>query len=143
MAATDITTIKVLIVDNHELVRTFLTVDLSRYTGLEVVGTAADGLQAITLTRQLKPDVILMDLQMPVMDGLTASGHIKVDFPDIKIITSLDDPQTEVIAQSVPIDKFCYKDAKTEALVELIRQCKSLDQSQNYNGSGELKDERY
>lgn len=121
---TDVKTVRILIVDNHELARTSLSLDLNRYNDVEVVGTAADGEQAVDLTKTLKPDVILMDLQMPVMDGLTAAGLIKTDFPDIGIIayTSLADPQAEVMAQTAPIDRFCYKGIKTEELVELIRQ---------------------
>lgn len=130
MGVTNATILKVLIVDNHELVRSFLTVDLSRYSDIQVVGTAVDGRDAIALTRQLKPDVILMDLQMPVMDGLTASSQIKTEFPDIKIIayTSLDDPQVEVMSQTVPIDALCYKDTETSSLVDLIRQVLSQNQ---------------
>lgn len=128
VAITDVAVVRVLIVDNHELIRASLMVDLSRYTDMNVVGAAADGEEAIALTEQLKPDVILMDLQMPVMDGLTASGHIKSEFPDIRIIayTSLEDPQAEVMAQTAPIDCFCYKGIKTEELVELIRQVSQL-----------------
>lgn len=132
MAVTDTATIRVLIVDNHELIRVALVIDLNRYADLQVVGVAADGEQAIAITQQLLPDVILMDLQMPVMDGLTASKHIKRSYPNVWIIayTSLEDPQAEVLAQSVPIDKFCYKDTKTEAIVDLIRQARRSRQWQ-------------
>jgi two-component system, NarL family, vancomycin resistance associated response regulator VraR len=128
VAITDVATVRVLIVDNHELIRASLTVDLNRYANVDVVGAAADGEEAIRLTEELNPDVILMDLQMPVMDGLTASGHIKTDFPNIRIIayTSLEDPQAEVMAQTAPIDRFCYKGVKTEELVELIHQVSQL-----------------
>ncbi len=124
MGVTNATMLKVLIVDNHELVRSFLTIDLQRYADIQVVGTAIDGQDAIAQTRQLRPDVILMDLQMPVMDGLTASRQIKAEFPNIKIIayTSLDDPQTEVMSRSVAIDDFCYKDTETDTLVEMMRR---------------------
>lgn len=131
MSITGISKTRVLIVDNHELVRSFLTLSLGRYEDIEIVGAATDGEEAVSLAQELKPDVILMDLQMPVMDGLTASGHIKVASPTIQIIayTSLDDPQLEVMAQTVPIDQFCYKDTKTEVLVDMIRQCKAAGQS--------------
>ncbi len=133
MAAVDTATIRVLIVDNHELLRTTLAIDLNQYAGLEVVGLAANGEEAIAQTEALLPDVILMDLQMPVMDGFTASKQIKRDYPKIYIIayTSLDDPQIEVIAQSVPVDQVCYKDTKTEVLVQLIRQARDSQCSEN------------
>ncbi len=139
MATTNTATTRILIVDNHELVRAALAIDLNRYTDLEIVGLAADGEQAIALTQQFLPDVILMDLQMPVMDGLTASKHIKHSHPNVRIIayTSLDDPQVEVIAQTVPIDEFCYKDIKTQALVDLIHQVKGADQSRHQDYLGE------
>lgn len=133
MAASDTAAIQVLIVDNHELLRTTLAIDLNQYAGLEVVGLAANGEEAIAQTEALLPDVILMDLQMPVMDGFSASKHIKRDYPNIYIIayTSLDDPQIEVIAQTVPVDQVCYKDTKTETLVELIRQAKDSQYAEN------------
>lgn len=133
MAAVDTATIRVLIVDNHELLRTTLAIDLNQYAGLEVVGLAANGEEAIAQTEALLPDVILMDLQMPVMDGFTASKQIKRDYPKIYIIayTSLDDPQIEVIAQSVPVDQVCYKDTTTEVLVQLIRQARDSQCSEN------------
>jgi DNA-binding NarL/FixJ family response regulator len=124
MTAADVATVRVLIVDNHELIRASLAIELNQFADLEVVGVAADGEKAIALTQQLQPDVVLMDLRMPVMDGLTASKHIKHSYPNVRIIayTSMNDPQTEVMAQTVPIDQFCYKDIETEALVDLIRQ---------------------
>lgn len=151
MAVTDTATVRVLIVDNHELARSSLAVDLNRYVDMEVVGTAADGEQAIYLNSQLQPDVILMDLQMPVMDGLTASTHIKFSSPEVRIIayTSLDDPQAEVMAQTAPIDSFCYKGIKTEALVTLIHKVKDTDhaeillESEIQGSSGVPRHERY
>jgi two-component system, NarL family, vancomycin resistance associated response regulator VraR len=120
-----LTKIRVLVVDNQELVRVLLKVDLGRFADLTIVGTASNGREAVQLTHQLHPDVILMDLQMPVMDGLTASELIKQDFPGIQIIayTSLSDPQVEVMAKTAPIDQFCYKDTVTEDLVKIIREC--------------------
>jgi len=141
MAMTDAATIRVLIVDNHELFRTSLAIDLNQYPDLEVVGLAADGKQAIAMTQQLLPDVILMDLQMPVMDGLTASRHIKSSYPNVKIFayTSLDDPQAEVLAQAVPVDRFCRKEIDTDLLVESIRQAKEFQPSEKKGYLGKPK----
>ena len=78
--------IRILIVDNHELLRLGLTT-LIRYTdGLAVVGTAENGKEAIPLVRSLKPDIILMDLRMPVMDGVETTSRIHAEFPEIKIV---------------------------------------------------------
>lgn len=138
MAAAEIATVRILIVDNHELARTSLALELNQYADLEVVGVGADGEMAVALTEQLQPDAVLMDLRMPVMDGLTASKHIKQRYPGVRIIayTSMDDPQAEVMAQTAPIDQFCYKDIKAEALVDLICQVTGLCQSRNKNHQG-------
>ena len=78
--------IRILIVDNHELLRLGLTT-LIRYTDdLAVVGTAENGKEAIPLVRSLKPDIILMDLRMPVMDGVETTSRIHAEFPEIKIV---------------------------------------------------------
>ena len=78
--------IRILIVDNHELMRLGLTT-LIRYTDdLAVVGTAENGKEAIPLVRSLKPDIILMDLRMPVMDGVETTSRIHAEFPEIKIV---------------------------------------------------------
>ena len=78
--------IRILIVDNHELMRLGLTT-LIRYTDdLAVVGAAENGKEAIPLVRSLKPDIILMDLRMPVMDGVETTSRIHAEFPEIKIV---------------------------------------------------------
>jgi DNA-binding NarL/FixJ family response regulator len=119
-------TLKVLIVDDNELLRLMLEMELEQEPDFEVVGTATDGLSAITKAHEAKPDVIIMDLQMPKMDGLTASKYIKKDFPEIPIIayTSVLDPQVEVMADMAAIDRFCYKDTTVAPLIHLIRQYK-------------------
>ena len=78
--------IRVMIVDDHTIVRQGLSMLLAVDPELEVVGEAANGAQALELARQLKPDVILMDLLMPVMDGITAIKFIRQDLPDIEIL---------------------------------------------------------
>ena len=78
--------IKVLIVDDHAVVRQGLGQFLGSDPELDVVGEATNGQEAIEKAKLLKPDVILMDLLMPVMDGLTAIQMIKIRFPDIEII---------------------------------------------------------
>jgi two-component system, NarL family, vancomycin resistance associated response regulator VraR len=119
-------TVKVLIVDNNEMVRAFLKYTLSRYADVQIVGMGVNGVEAIALNQRLEPDVILMDLQMPIMDGLTASVQIKQEFPEVKIIafTSMDEQQAEIPTESGWFDQFCGKDTKAEALVSFIRQCK-------------------
>jgi DNA-binding NarL/FixJ family response regulator len=76
---------KILLVDDHTLFREALQSLLTLH-GYEVVGTAGDGLQALEAARRLHPDLILMDIEMPGCDGLTATRLIKAEMPDIKIV---------------------------------------------------------
>jgi DNA-binding NarL/FixJ family response regulator len=115
---------RVLIVDDNELIRLMLKMQLEHYSDIEVVGIVADGATAIAAARQYQLDVILMDLSMPSVDGLTASRIIKQENSKIYTIayTSFRDPQVEVMAQAAAIDYLCYKDTEVDVLVDLIRQ---------------------
>src|SRR5574342_817558 len=88
-------TIHVMLVDDHNVVRSGLATFLRAYDDLELVGEARNGLEALTLCRHKKPDVILMDLMMPEMDGIAATRAILQDHPEIKIIamTSFEDEE--------------------------------------------------
>lgn len=85
--------IKVLIADDQELIRQSLQIVLETKEGIEVVATAKDGLEVINLVRKEKPDVILMDVRMPEMDGVQCTKIIKDTYPQVKIIilTTFDD----------------------------------------------------
>ncbi len=78
--------IKVLIVDDHALLREGIRSLLASHDDLEVVGEAADGREAIEKARELVPDVVLMDVAMPLMDGLEATHRISGDNPEVKVI---------------------------------------------------------
>ncbi|HET7375629.1 MAG TPA: response regulator transcription factor [Anaerolineae bacterium] len=80
------TKIRVLLADDQDIIRTGLTIILNHQPDLEVVGQAADGLQAIDLARQLQPDVILMDIKMPNLNGIQATRQIVTAQPHIQII---------------------------------------------------------
>ena len=77
---------KLLIADDHTLVRMGLTALLNMQKDMSVVGQAKNGAEAVTETLRLKPDIVIMDLMMPVKDGIAATGEIKAAMPDAKII---------------------------------------------------------
>ena len=79
-------TIRVLITDDHGVVRQGLRMYLGLDPELEVVGEAANGEEALRMARDLKPDVVLMDLLMPVMDGIAATGMIRAELPEVEVI---------------------------------------------------------
>ena len=78
--------IRVLLADDHALFRQGVASLLATESDFEVVGEAADGQQALELARELMPDVILMDVSMPVMDGLEATRRIKAEMPHVRIV---------------------------------------------------------
>ncbi|BFU88951.1 MAG: hypothetical protein NTAFB01_01380 [Nitrospira sp.] len=78
--------IRILLVDDHILVRMGLRKDLERYADIELVGEATDGEEAVKLTDQLKPDVVVMDINMPRMNGIEATGRIMREHPHLIII---------------------------------------------------------
>lgn len=77
---------RVLIVDDHRVFRDGLKLMINHQSDMEVVGEAEDGEKAIALTRDLLPDVILMDVKMPVMDGAETTGRILAEMPGMKIL---------------------------------------------------------
>ena len=81
MAAT-----RVLLVDDESLVRRILKQILTAYPDMELVGEAGTGYEAVSAVERLRPDIVVMDIRMPGLDGIAAAREIKVKFPDVKII---------------------------------------------------------
>ncbi|GEL05255.1 response regulator [Rummeliibacillus stabekisii] len=116
--------IKVLIVDDHHVVRRGLLFFLKTQKDIEVVGEASNGKEAIELTASLQPDIILMDLVMPEMDGIKATKHIKAKYPNIQIImlTSFSDRDHVVPAIEAGAAGYQLKDIEPDELVLAIRR---------------------
>ncbi|MFE1747452.1 response regulator transcription factor [Coleofasciculus sp. H7-2] len=116
--------LRVLVVDDHELTRFSLKLAFQSQANIELVGLASNGQEAIEMVERHRPDVIILDLQMPVLDGLSASTQIKHIDPHTQIIaySSVEDPQIEVMSQTARIDAFCKKDTATQELIALVTQ---------------------
>src|SRR4030081_3690716 len=116
-------TIRILIADDHEVVRQGLRSFLEPDADLEVVGEAADGEEAIGLARRLRPDVVLMDLLMPGMDGVTATQLILQEFPDTEVValTSVLEDASVVGAVRAGAVGYLLKDTRVEELLRAIR----------------------
>ncbi len=115
--------IRVLLVDDHTVVRQGLRTFFGLLDDIEVVGEAADGAQAVAAARRLAPDVILMDLIMPGMDGLSAIGFIKAEHPEIEIVavTSFIEEEKVTAALEAGATGYLLKDAEAEEVAQAIR----------------------
>ncbi len=115
--------IHVLIADDHSVVREGLRMFLGRDPELTVVGEAADGVEAVELARQLRPDVVLMDLLMPVMDGIAAISTIRKELPETEVIalTSVLESATVVGAVKAGAIGYLLKDTQAAELRRAIK----------------------
>jgi NarL family two-component system response regulator LiaR len=119
----DIDKIKVLIVDDHQVVRQGLRTFLELNDDIGVLGEAADGQEAVELATQLKPDVVLMDLVMPRLDGIAAITKIKSLGTGVKVIalTSFTEDDKVFPAIQAGASSYLLKDVSPDALVDAIR----------------------
>ena len=115
--------IKVLIADDQEMVRSGMVALLSYQKDLSVVAQAAHGEEAIALARDFQPDVILMDIRMPVCDGITATETIRRNNPDVKILvlTTFDEEQLVVRALQAGASGYLLKDTPSDQIAGAIR----------------------
>lgn len=117
------TSIRVLIVDDHAVVRRGLQTFFATEPGIEVVGEAGNGLEAVAKTEQLQPDVVLMDLVMPEMDGIAATAEIKKRVRDVEVIalTSFIEDEKVFAALKAGATGYLLKDADPDDVVRAIR----------------------
>ena len=115
--------IKILLVDDQPLFREGLRTLLSVHSDFEVVGEAGNGEEAIRLTRLLLPSVVLMDLQMPLLDGVAATRRLHEEQPDCRVIvlTTFDDDEMVFDGLRAGAIGYLLKDAPSEKLAEAIR----------------------
>src|SRR5437870_4558112 len=115
---------RIIIADDHELARLGLRTMLEPEPDLQVIGEAATGREAVTLSSQLQPDLVLMDIRMPDLDGLLATRAIKEQLPrtSILIVTLSEDPDYLLEALRVGAAGFVLKDASRREVVAAVRQ---------------------
>ncbi len=115
--------IKLLICDDQYVVREGLKAILDTDSSLQVVGTAADGAEALELVPQLKPDLVLMDLKMPVMNGVQATRHIRQQYPEVKVLvlTTYDADEWVFDAIRSGAAGYLLKDSQREGLIAAIK----------------------
>jgi DNA-binding NarL/FixJ family response regulator len=114
----------VLIVDDHELVRDGLRALLSRDPAIDVVGEASTGLEALELVPRLLPDVALMDLRMPVMDGAEATARIRDAYPRVQVVilSGAGDNALAKAALDGGAASYLIKDSRPDALTQAIHE---------------------
>ncbi|MEZ4671123.1 MAG: response regulator transcription factor [Anaerolineae bacterium] len=114
--------IRVLIVDDHDVVRRGLNIFFQAYDELELVGEAVNGAEAVQLCGELHPDVVLMDVIMPEMDGITATATIRQTFPKIQVIalTSFQDDESMQSMMDAGAVGYMLKNASIDDLAEAI-----------------------
>jgi len=125
--------IRLMLVDDHNIVRQGLTLLLGQQQGLEVVGEAGNGREAVELARILRPDVILMDVSMPVMDGVEATRLIKRENPGIAVIGLSTFSETAIHKKMIEAGASGYvsKGGPSDVLAQTIRQvCQSSQSSE-------------
>lgn len=116
--------LRVLVVDDHELTRLSLQLVFSVQENIHVVGLASNGQEAIEMVQLYQPDVIILDLQMPVMNGWSASNYIKAISPNTQILaySSVDESSFQSNKNKHHFDEFCRKDIPTKELIALVKQ---------------------
>lgn len=114
--------VRVLLVDDHNLMRLALHTTISRDPTIQIVGEAADGVNAVELAHRLRPDVVLMDLQLPVLSGVEATRQIAQELPDVKVImlTMYKEGELPLEALRVGAVGYLHKDDEPAQILQAI-----------------------
>ena len=115
--------IRVLLADDQDIIRTGLTIILNHQPDLEVIGQAADGIEAVTMARQLRPDVILMDIKMPRLNGIQATRQIMAELPRTQIIVLTTYDTDDWVFDGIRAGAVGYllKDTSSDNLADAVR----------------------
>jgi DNA-binding NarL/FixJ family response regulator len=112
--------VKILIADDRPTTRRGLRALLTQFAQVEIVGEAADGQESVDLVAECRPDIVLMDMKMPVMDGLEATRRIKQQWPEVKVIALTIYAKYRAQALAVGVDAFLLKDGASDKLASAI-----------------------
>lgn len=117
--------IKVIIADDHALFRTGVKTSLGFYPDIEFMGEAENGMQLLNLVKFMKPDIILLDIQMPIMDGIATLPEVKKVLPDVKIIMLTMNDDVSMISKLMEIGANSYltKNSDSETIYQAIKTC--------------------
>jgi NarL family two-component system response regulator LiaR len=121
--------IRVILADDHAIVRQGTVELLRRESDLNIVGEAGDGKQAVELAMSLRPDVVVMDIRMPVMSGIEAARQIRASLPDtqVLVLSAYDDDQFVISALQAGASGYLLKSATVSELVKAIHQVQAGD----------------
>jgi DNA-binding NarL/FixJ family response regulator len=119
------TPIKVAIADDHALFRTGVKTSLSGHKDIQMIAEAENGMQLLNLLKHIKPDVILLDIHMPIMDGYTALPEIKKLYPDMKVImlSMNNDPSIITRMMEIGANSYLTKESDSETIYHAICTC--------------------
>lgn len=125
MKTTEAGVIKVAIADDHHLFRTGVRTSLSARKDIHMVAEAENGMQLLNLLKHIKPDVILLDIQMPIMDGLATLPEIKKLYPDVKVIMLSMHNDHSMITKMMEIGANSYltKESDADIIYQAIKTC--------------------
>ncbi|RYY93869.1 MAG: response regulator transcription factor [Chitinophagaceae bacterium] len=117
--------IKVAIADDHHLFRTGVKTSLSAYRDIQMVAEAENGMQLLNLLRHIHPDVVLLDIQMPIMDGLSTLPEIKKLYPDVKVIMLSMHNDHSMISRMMELGANSYltKESDSETIYQAVKTC--------------------
>ena len=115
--------ISILLADDHHIVRQGLRLLIEEQDGMQVIGEAEDGIQAVKLARELKPDVVIMDIKMPMLNGIEATRQIVQDVPGVKVVALTMHSERQFVSKmrEMGASGYLLKDCAFEELAQAIR----------------------
>ena len=123
MSSQPLKPLSVIIVEDHEFMRTGLAFAVRKKSPFDLVGEAGDGIEALALVEEKHPDLVVMDIGMPRMDGVTAAQKIKEQYPGIKVIMLSSRQNEDEVRASISsgADAYCMKDISVEKLIQIMQ----------------------